>query len=41
MGRQKGSAQEPQRQRQQQSAEQQGQNSENYELDRIHGKAMR
>jgi hypothetical protein len=37
MGRQKGSAQEPQRQRQQQSAEQQGQNS----LDRIHGKAMR
>jgi hypothetical protein len=28
-------------QRQQQSAEQQGQNSENYELNRIHGKAMR
>jgi hypothetical protein len=36
------SAQEPQRQQQQQSAKQQRQNSENYELDRIHAaKAMR
>jgi len=31
----------PQRQPEQQSTEQQGQNSENYELGRIHGKAMK
>jgi len=33
--------QEPQRQPQQQSAEQQGQNSKNYDLDWIYGNAMR
>jgi hypothetical protein len=31
----------PQRQPEQQNTEQQGQNSENYELGRIHGKAMK
>jgi hypothetical protein len=31
----------PQRQPERQSTEQQGQNSENYELGRIHGKAMK
>jgi hypothetical protein len=35
------SPKQPQRQPQQQSTEQQGQNSENYELGRIHGKAMK